>query len=136
MRAEQKGMTSFYNDFHDPESRRRDVGRCRDIQVSLNEAVLEAYGLDEIDLELGFHKVGHLPQDKNTRFTMSEKARQEILNRLSETNKSRYLEQEKRNASPRNTNSAGGRKHQRNIDRVDQAEFALAVCRTRVCVVW
>lgn len=93
MRAEQKGMTSFYNDFHDPELRRQDIARCRDIQVALNEAVLEAYGLDEVDLELGFHEVGYLPDGKNTRFTMSEKARQEILRSLAELNRQRYKQE-------------------------------------------
>jgi len=125
MRAEQKGMTSFYNDFHDSDFRRQDVARCRDIQAALNEAVLEAYGLNGINLELGFHEVGYLPDGRNTRFTMSEKARREILNGLREMNKSRYLEQEERNASPRKANSAGGQKRQRNVASGDQAEFAL-----------
>jgi hypothetical protein len=125
MRAEQKGMTSFYNDFHDPEFQRQDVGRCREIQASLNRAVLEAYGLDEIDLELGFHDVGYLPEGKNTRFTMSEKARREILNELSEMNKSRYLEQEEQKASSRGPHIGGGRKRKRSVISSDQAQLAL-----------
>jgi hypothetical protein len=125
MRAEQKGMTSFYNDFHDSEFRRQDVGRCRDIQASLNEAVLEAYGLAEIDLELGFHEVGYLPDGRNTRFTMSEKARQQILGELREINKSRYLEQEESKASKRRTPSQNSRKSKRSVASSDQASLNL-----------
>jgi hypothetical protein len=125
MRVEQKGLTSFYNDFHSPEFRRQDIGRCREIQASLNQAVLEAYGLDEIDLELGFHDVGYLPEGKNTRFTMSEKARREILNELREMNKSRYLEQEERKASARKKHDPGNRKRKRNVASGDQGQFVL-----------
>src|SRR5690606_12802476 len=67
--------------------------QCRDIQAALNESVLEAYGLDEIELELGFHEVGYLPDGRNTRFTMSEKARREILRSLAELNRQRYQEE-------------------------------------------
>lgn len=125
MRAEQKGMTSFYNDFHDQEFRRQDVGRCRDIQASLNEAVLEAYGLDEIDIELGFHEVGYLPDGRNTRFTMSEKARRKVLDALSEMNRSRYLEQEERKVAERRTPSQNSRKSKRSVASSDQASLNL-----------
>ena len=121
MRAEQKGMTCFYNDFHDPEFRRQEFGRCRDIQASLNEAVLEAYDLDKIDLELGFNEVGYLPQGKNTRFTMSEKARRKILDELREMNKSRYLVQEESKASARRKPRQNSRESKRNLASSDQS---------------
>ncbi|WP_312528694.1 Eco57I restriction-modification methylase domain-containing protein [Paracoccus sp. (in: a-proteobacteria)] len=125
MRVEQKGLTSFYNDFHSPHFRRQDVGRCREIQSSLNGAVLEAYGLDEIDLELGFHEVGYLPAGKNTRFTMSEKARRAVLNGLSEINKSRYLAQEESKASKRRKPGQNSRKSKRSVASSDQASLNL-----------
>ena len=125
MRVEQKGLTSFYNNFHSPEFRRQDIGRCREIQASLNEAVLEAYSLDQIDLELDFHEVGYLPEGKNTRFTMSEKARRKVLDGLSEMNKSRYLEQEERKVSEHRTPSQNSRKSKRSVASSDQASLNL-----------
>ncbi len=123
MRVEQKGLTSFYNDFHNPEFQRQDFGRSREIQAALNEAVLEAYGLDQIDLELGFHEVGYLPEGKNTRFTMSERARRKVLDGLSEINRLRYLEQEERKASE----SKAPKKRKRNVPSIEQAQLNLDV---------
>lgn len=93
MRSESKGMTGFYNDLHNPGFGRQDVARCREIQAELNRTVLAAYGMDDVDLELGFHEVGYLPDGNNTRFTMSERARRVVLNRLSELNHQRYQEE-------------------------------------------
>ena len=101
MRAENKGMTGFYNDLHDPAFRHQDVVRCREIQAELNRVIMVAYDMDDIDLELGFHNVAYLPAGKNTRFTMSERARREVLNRLSKLNKSRYPEEAEREGPPR-----------------------------------
>lgn len=125
MRSDQKGMTSFYNDFHNPEFRRQDIERCREIQVSLNEAVLEAFDLKEIDLELGFHEVGYLPAGRNTRFTMSEKARRNILNSLCEINRLRYIDQDLRNSSKQKKDGAPSRKSKSNPEQKDQAQFLL-----------
>ncbi len=62
----------------------------REKQIALNDAVLSAYGFDDLQPEYGFHQVGYLPDDKNTRFTISEKAREEILYRLAMLNKTRH----------------------------------------------
>jgi hypothetical protein len=120
-----KGLTAFYNDFHDQTLKRQDIGRSRDIQVNLNKAILSAYGMDNVDLELGFHDVGYLPAGKNTRFTMSEKARREILSRLSELNKARYTEQEETDEAPDTaiSKSACGCQGKGGTD--TQVEFAL-----------
>lgn len=125
MRTGEKGLTAFYNDFHNPRVSQQDIGRCREIQVALNKAVLKSYGLDEVDLELGFHEVGYLPQGKNTRFTMSEKARQDILKHLREINRKCFLDQEKRNAAPVKANSRGTRGHKQKVYTGNQTDFGL-----------
>lgn len=90
-----KGMTKFYNDLHDSSKLSPEIIRLRELQQELNNAVLEAYGFDDIELEQGFHKVAYLPQGKNIRFTVSEKAREELLHRLALLNKERYEEEQR-----------------------------------------
>ena len=85
-----KGMTKFYNDVHDPDCSDAGIVVCRELQKDIDEAVLAAYEIADIDLDIGFHDVGYLPADKNTRFTMSEEARGEILSRLALLNKERH----------------------------------------------
>ncbi|MBF2759130.1 MAG: ATP phosphoribosyltransferase regulatory subunit [Ectothiorhodospiraceae bacterium AqS1] len=90
MIANDKGMTKFYNDFHNPTCSDAAIIACRNIQRKINDAVLVSYGFDDIDLDIGFHQVGYLPPKKNTCYTMSEGARQEILFRLALLNKERH----------------------------------------------
>ena len=46
-----------------------------------------------IELACGFHPVGYLPDGSNTRFTISESARLEVLRRLSKLNKTQVDQQ-------------------------------------------
>ncbi|HMV77224.1 MAG TPA: hypothetical protein PL048_01735 [Leptospiraceae bacterium] len=56
----------------------------------MDNAVRDAYGCSDIDLEHGFHQTR-----QGIRFAISEKARKEILKRLLKLNHSRF-EEEKR----------------------------------------
>ena len=90
MEARKKGLTKLYNDFHDQEDRAEDIVAMRDLQSKVNELVRDKYGWQDIELECGFHEVGYLPDGHNTRFTVSETARRDILRRLSKLNRARY----------------------------------------------
>lgn len=85
-----KGMTKFYNELHDPANSSSDIQQLRDLQIKINQAVINAYGFDGLDLENGFHEVGYLPKGKNIRFTISEAAREKLLYRLAMLNKERH----------------------------------------------
>lgn len=89
MEAHKKGLTRVYNDFHNASLESEDINTLRSLQINLNEAVLRAYGIEDIDLELGFHNVGYLPTGSNVRFTVSEDARLALLRHLSKLNKIR-----------------------------------------------
>ncbi len=89
MIREDKGMTKFYNDLHDPANTNPAILQLRELQMRINQAIVNVYGFDEIDLEHGFHEVAYLPEGKNMRFTISEAAREELLYCLSMLNKSR-----------------------------------------------
>jgi hypothetical protein len=90
LQENKKGMTKFYNEYHDPSISSNFLDDLRAKQVEINNAVLSSYGFDDLDLDHGFHQVAYLPPGKNTRFTISEAAREELLFRLSMLNKERH----------------------------------------------
>jgi hypothetical protein len=85
-----KGMTKFYNDLHDPSNMMPHFEELRELQIKINLAVIHAYGFDDLDLGHDFHEVAYLPEGKNIRFTISEPAREELLYRLAMLNKARH----------------------------------------------
>lgn len=85
------GLTKLYNLVNDPEtpdSVDADVARLREIHVELDQAVMAAYGWDDLPLEHGFHTYRQM-----TRWTVSPAARVEILDRLLEENHRRAAAQ-------------------------------------------
>lgn len=90
MVSNNKGMTKFYNDLHNPKFFSPEIEKLRILQVELNDALSTSYGFDDLDLEHGFHEVAYLPEGKNIRFTISEAAREEVLFRLAMLNKERH----------------------------------------------
>lgn len=94
MREKRKGLTKFYNEFHNPKIEADEMADLRSLQADINASVTAAYGWEDIELDCGFHEVGYLPDGKNLRFTISEGARIEILKRLSKLNKERSTEED------------------------------------------
>ena len=88
------GLTQLYNKFHDPSVDDSRFVKLRQLQGQIDNAVRDAYGWSDIDLEHGFHEVGYLPANDNVRYTISEPARIEILKRLAKLNKERWEEEE------------------------------------------
>lgn len=79
------GITALYNLVNSPHVRRdADVDHVRSIHVSIDEAVMAAYGWTDIPLEHGFHTYRQME-----RWTVSPAARIEILDRLLEENHQR-----------------------------------------------
>ncbi len=88
MLARQEGLTKTYNRFHNPEETSSDIQRLRELHQEMDEAVVAAYGWTELPLEHGFHET-----KQGMRFTISEAARREVLDRLLELNHQRYAEE-------------------------------------------
>ncbi len=81
------GLTKLYNLVNDPDltdSADKDVARLREIHVDLDEAVVAAYGWDDLLLGHGFHSYRQM-----TRWTISPQARVEVFDRLLEENQRR-----------------------------------------------
>lgn len=111
MRYRDLGMTKLYNLVHDESERGDDLGRLREIHVEIDEAVREAYALDEerdpairafeariasaplpswreVDLAHGFHDTPQGP-----RFTISPQARTDVLDKLLALNHYRHQQE-------------------------------------------
>ncbi|RKS21053.1 hypothetical protein DFO58_1607 [Arthrobacter sp. AG1021] len=78
------GVTKLYNLVNDPEtacSADPDISRLREIHVELDNAVMAAFGWEDVALDHGFHTYRQME-----RWTVSPSARVEILDRLLEEN--------------------------------------------------
>ena len=75
------GLTKLYNLVNDPDYTDDDIDRMREIHVELDQAVMDAYGWGDVELDHGFHTYRQMQ-----RWTVSPAARVEILDRLLEEN--------------------------------------------------
>jgi len=88
MLARQAGLTATYNLVHDQRCVDADIAELREIHRAIDEAVVRAYGWDDLlaaGLDHGFHDTRQGP-----RYTIGAVVRQEILDRLLELNHERY----------------------------------------------
>lgn len=60
--------------------------KLRELHVQMDEAVLDAYGWNDIALQHDFYEVDYLPENDRVRFTIHPDARKEVLKRLLELN--------------------------------------------------
>jgi hypothetical protein len=88
MLTRRAGLTATYNLVHDQRCTEADIAELRKIHQAINEAVVRAYGWDDllaVGLDHGFHDTRQGP-----RYTIGAAVRQEILDRLLELNHERY----------------------------------------------
>ena len=85
MKSRAWGLTSTYNRVHNPDVNEPAIQELRDIHVAIDEAVMRAYGWDDLDLKIAYH-----PTKIGIRWTVSKEARFELLDRLLEENHRRH----------------------------------------------
>ena len=90
MQTRQEGLTKTYNRFHNPEETAADIQQLRSLHIEMDNAVAAAYGWQDIDLGHDFHET-----KQGLRYTISETARREVLDRLLLLNHQRYDEEDK-----------------------------------------
>jgi hypothetical protein len=88
MLSHQEGLTKTYNRFHNPDETAADIQQLRELHVEMDNAVAAAYGWQDIDLGHDFHET-----KQGLRYTISETARREVLDRLLLLNHERYAEE-------------------------------------------
>ena len=104
MQLLQLGLTKTYNLFHsqyltsvdiEKQSKRSrevcemahtDILKLREQHVKMDQAVLEAYNWQDVQLRHHFYEVDYLPENDRVRYTLHPEARKEILNRLLDLN--------------------------------------------------
>jgi hypothetical protein len=88
MQRTKDGLTKTYNCFHSKEESSIDIQNLRELHIKMDTAVATAYGWSDLDLGHGFHET-----KQGIRFTISEDARREVLQRLLKLNHERYEEE-------------------------------------------
>jgi hypothetical protein len=96
MLRRQAGLTATYNLVHDPGCVDEDIVGLRTMHRQIDEAVVRAYGWDDLladGLNHGFHETR-----QGVRYTVGPVVRQEILDRLLELNHERYAAEQQAKA--------------------------------------
>jgi len=70
-------LTDIYNSFHDPSEKSAEIAHLRALHVEMDQAVTAAYDWCGLELGHGFHET-----KQGLRYTISEDARREVLDRL------------------------------------------------------
>jgi len=91
------GPTDTYNRFHDRGEQSEVIARLRKLHSEMDRAVAAAYGWSNLDLDHDFHKT-----KQGIRYTISETARHQVLDRLQALNHQRHAEEEAERLAQRN----------------------------------
>ena len=70
-----------------------DIIKLRELHKQMDQAVLDAYGWNDIKLRHDFYEVDYLPENDRVRYTINPDARKEVLKRLLELNHTIYEEE-------------------------------------------
>jgi hypothetical protein len=107
------------------------VLRLRQLHVELDNAVRDAYGWQDLNLEHAFYDVDTLPENDRTRYTISPAARKEVLKRLLALNHERAAE-EKAKANPKKEKKEKAPKVPRVEDKQQLGFFAESAVEKKV----
>ena len=89
MAARDEGLTKTYNRFHNPDESSPDIAELRRLHKEMDKQVACAYGWQDLQLDHGFHET-----KQGMRYTISEAARREVLDRLLALNHERHKAEE------------------------------------------
>lgn len=116
-----KGLTKTYNRFHDPEDQSPDIQKLRDLHAAMDEAVLAAYGWEDLDQTCAFQaefdddeededddETSKKSRKKKFRLRWETEVRDALLARLLQLNRERAIQQGTAESAPANP-SAGKR---------------------------
>jgi uncharacterized protein (DUF433 family) len=77
------------------EKSHQDILKLRELHVQMDQAVIETYGWQDVQLRHNFYEVDYLPESDWVRYTIHPEARKEILKRLLDLNHKTYEEEVK-----------------------------------------
>jgi hypothetical protein len=82
------GLTKTYKRFHNPDETASDIQKLRQLHAKMDWTVAAAYGWTDLNLGHDFRET-----KQGLRYTISESARREVLDRLLQLNHQRYAEE-------------------------------------------
>ena len=85
MKSNKTGLTKTYNRVHNPEENDSGIEKLRQLHATLDVAVRDAYGWQDIELGHGFHDT-----KQGIRWTISPGAQRQVLDRLLALNHERF----------------------------------------------
>jgi hypothetical protein len=89
MTSRNEGLTQIYNRFHNQREPSQDIAVLRDMHVEIDNRVAASYGWTNLNLGHDFHQT-----KQGIRYTISEAARREVLDRLLALNQERYAQEQ------------------------------------------
>jgi len=87
MRGRGVGLTKIYNTFHDPNEKDQGIQGLRRMHAEMDNSIAVAYGWDDLNLNHNFYATR-----QGVRYTISEYARNEVIQRLLKLNYEQYEE--------------------------------------------
>ena len=79
MREHGYGLTSLYNDYHNPQLASPELLSLREMQLQIDRMIASAYGWDKLTIELEFRAT-----NQGTRYTLSTHDAEQVLSNLVE----------------------------------------------------
>ncbi|MCB9304840.1 MAG: restriction endonuclease [Lewinellaceae bacterium] len=89
------------------------IEELRRLHQEMDEAVLAAYGWQDIALRHDFYEVDYLPENDNIRYTIHPEARKEVLKRLLLLNHERYAEEVEQGLHDKKGKAGKGKKKEK-----------------------
>lgn len=120
MQTRQEGLTKTYNRFHNPSETAADIVELRRLHLEMDNAVANAYGWQDLALEHGFHDT-----KQGIRYTISETARREVLDRLLELNHQRYAKEVEAGLHDKKAKKSTPRKSKKQADAATQIQLEM-----------
>jgi hypothetical protein len=105
MVANDAGLTTTYNRFHDPDEHDREILELRDLHIAMDRAVLDAYGWTDVSTACDFildyedEEEDSSRRKKPWRYRWPDDVRDEVLARLIELNAQRAAAEERSGAA-------------------------------------
>lgn len=117
------GPTQLYNKFHSPDVNDEQLIALRELHREMDEAVADAYGWNDLDLQHDFHEVSYLPENDRIRYTISEFARLSVLRRLSILNRQCHEEESNQIAAASGKNQTTSKRGRRGNSKAPQVDI-------------
>ncbi|MFN3794014.1 MAG: Eco57I restriction-modification methylase domain-containing protein [Chitinophagaceae bacterium] len=100
--------------------------QLRELHVQMDEAVLDAYGWNDVALRHDFYEVDYLPENDRIRFTIHADARKEVLKRLLELNHKIHEEEVRAGLwEKKGWKKKGYKTDEEEVSRVDEPDSSL-----------